>query len=92
MKITMEKNNQEVNALKIVREEVTYVNEELRETQSQVFHALGDIQRHYDDMVVLQDKIDEQRGQYKESNVPLINWNIRKKCIPMHQKLYPDTI
>jgi hypothetical protein len=58
MKITLEKNNQEVNSMKIVRGE-TKVNEELRETQSQIFHTLGDIQRHYDDLVMLQEQVDE---------------------------------
>jgi len=34
MKITMEKNNQEMNTLNIAREREVEVNEELRETQS----------------------------------------------------------
>jgi len=43
------------------------VNKELRKTQSQVFHTLGDVQRHYDDLVMLQEQVGEHRSQYKEA-------------------------
>jgi hypothetical protein len=82
LKVTMEKNNQEMSTMKVVRDGEVEINEELRETQSQVFHALGDIQRHYDDLVVLQDQLMNREVNTMRPNVPLIKWKTGKKDTP----------
>lgn len=66
MKITLEEKNQETSVVEVIQEEAMEVNDDLMKIQSRVFHTLGDVQRHYDDLVMLQEQVDEQRSQYKE--------------------------
>jgi hypothetical protein len=42
------------------------VNEDLRETQSQVLWTIGEIHIHYNDIVEMQDQVNEHRIWYSE--------------------------
>jgi hypothetical protein len=69
--------------MNIIQEEAMEVNEDLRKIQSQVFHTLGDVQRHYDDLVMLQEQVDEQRSKYKEAQ------HAFDKVAELARKAYP---
>jgi hypothetical protein len=79
--------------MKFIQEEAMKVNEDLRKVQSQIFHTLGDVQRHYDDLVMLQEHVDEQMGKYKEAQhafYKVADWQERHTSTPETLPRYSD--